>query len=155
MFFIAASHKLEFNASKTQLICFYAPSVRPISPSIYFNGTLLSNSDKVIHLGHVLTSTLDDTADIMRAESYCTRVQEFPLPSAPTIPRLISRSCSYHVLAIGFHLCVLCPYLPTSSDLFTESHTTHAAPPQCPHHVHTSHIHSHWAPGTSPRHQGW
>ena len=38
-----------------------------ISPSIYFNGTQLSYSDKVIHLGHVLTSTLNDTADIMRA----------------------------------------------------------------------------------------
>ena len=62
----AVTHKLEFNAGKTQLICFYAPSVRPISPSMYFNGTQLSYSDKVIHLGHILTSTLDDTADIMR-----------------------------------------------------------------------------------------
>ena len=45
-----------FNAGKTQLICFYAPSVRPISPSIYFNGTQLSYSDKVIH--QVLWMTL-------------------------------------------------------------------------------------------------
>ena len=52
----AVSHKLEFNAGKTQLICFYAPSVRPISPSIYFNGTQLSYSDKVIH--QVLWMTL-------------------------------------------------------------------------------------------------
>ena len=37
----ALSHKLEFNANKTQLICFYAPSVPPITPSIYFNDVLL------------------------------------------------------------------------------------------------------------------
>lgn len=63
----AVSHKLEFNAGKTQLICFYGPSVRPITPSIYFNEIQLSYSDEVVHLGHILTSTLDDTADIMRA----------------------------------------------------------------------------------------
>ena len=63
----SASHKLEFNASKTQLICFYAPSARPITPTIYLNGTKLSYSDKVVHLGHLFTSTLDDTEDIMRA----------------------------------------------------------------------------------------
>ena len=34
---------------------------------LYFSGTQLSYSDKVIDLGQVLTSTLDDTADIMRA----------------------------------------------------------------------------------------
>ena len=62
----AVSHKLEFNAGKTQLIYFHAPLVCPITPSIYFNGTQLSYSDKAIHLGHILTSTLDDTADIMR-----------------------------------------------------------------------------------------
>ena len=52
--------------NKTQLICFHAPSVRPIAPTIYFNGTKLSYSDQVVHLGHILTSNLDDTADIMR-----------------------------------------------------------------------------------------
>ena len=35
-------------------------------PTIYFNGTKLSYSDQVVHLGHILTSNLDDTADIMR-----------------------------------------------------------------------------------------
>ena len=59
----SVAHKLEFNANKTQLICFHAPSVRPIAPTIYFNGTKLSYS---VHLGHILTSNLDDTADIMR-----------------------------------------------------------------------------------------
>ena len=37
-FSFSVSHKLTFNATKTQLICFYAPSVRPITPAIYFNG---------------------------------------------------------------------------------------------------------------------
>ena len=62
----SVADKLEFNANKTQLICFHAPSVRPIAPTIYFNGTKLSYSDQVVHLGHILTSNLDDTADIMR-----------------------------------------------------------------------------------------
>ena len=41
-------------------------SISPIAPTIYFNGTKLSYSDQVVHLGHILTSNLDDTADIMR-----------------------------------------------------------------------------------------
>ena len=91
----AVSHKLEFNASKMQLICFYAPSVRPISPSIYFNGTLLSYS---IHLGHVLTSTLDDTADIMRAvkdmnqKINCVHSILLILTSKPFAPNLLFSS---------------------------------------------------------------
>ena len=63
----SVSHKLTFNATKTQLICFYAPSVCPITPAIYFNGIKLSFMDQVIHLGHILTDDLDDTADILRA----------------------------------------------------------------------------------------
>ena len=63
----SVSHKLTFNATKTQLICFYAPSVRPITPAIYFNGIKLCFMDQVVHLGYVLTDDLDDTADILRA----------------------------------------------------------------------------------------
>ena len=63
----SVSHKLTFNATKTQLICFYAPSVHPITPAIYFNGIKLSFMDQVIHLGHILTDDDDDTADILRA----------------------------------------------------------------------------------------
>ena len=46
--YFALSHKLEFNANKTQLFCFYAPSVPPITPSIYFNDVLLSYSNHVV-----------------------------------------------------------------------------------------------------------
>ena len=59
----AVSHKLEFNACQTQLICFYTP---PITPSIYFHDMLLSYSDHVVHLGHILTNDLDDSIDITR-----------------------------------------------------------------------------------------
>ena len=62
-----ASHKLTFNLTKRQLICCYALSVHPITPTIYFNAIKLSFVDQVIHLGHVLTDNLDDIADILRA----------------------------------------------------------------------------------------
>ena len=75
----AVSHKLEFNASKTQLICFYAPSVAPITPSIYFNSTLLSYSNQVVHLGHILTNNLNDTMDIMRVVKDLNRKANFVL----------------------------------------------------------------------------
>ena len=63
----AMSHKLEFNASKTQLICFTAPGVSPTLPSIFFKDVLLTYSEQIIHLGHILSKTLDDSADTMRA----------------------------------------------------------------------------------------
>ena len=75
----AVSHKLEFNASKTQLICFYAPSVAAITPSIYFNSTLLSYSNQVVHLGHILTNNLNDTMDIMRVVKDLNRKANFVL----------------------------------------------------------------------------
>ena len=75
----AVSHKLEFNASKTQLICFYAPSVAPVTPFIYFNSTLLSYSNQVVHLGHILTNNLNDTMDIMRVVKDLNRKANFVL----------------------------------------------------------------------------
>ena len=63
----SVSHKLTFNATKTQLICFYAPSVCLITSTIYFNGIKLPFVDHVVHLGHIFTDDLDDTADILRA----------------------------------------------------------------------------------------
>ena len=75
----ALSHKLEFNANKTQLICFYAPSVPPITPSIYFNDVLLSYSNHVVHLGHLLTDSLSDTKDVMRVVKDLNRKANFML----------------------------------------------------------------------------
>ena len=63
----AVSHKLEFNGNKTQLISFTAPGVSSTYPTILFNNICLTYSDQVLHLGHILTNGLDDTADILRA----------------------------------------------------------------------------------------
>ena len=59
----ATAHKLEFNTSKTQLICFRKP--RHCSFPVLI-GHLLQPSDKVIHLGHILSYNLRDT-DILRS----------------------------------------------------------------------------------------
>ena len=62
----ATKRKLEFNANKTQLICFHLPHMHPQSATILFNNVALQYSSKVTHLGHILTSTLDDYEDIAR-----------------------------------------------------------------------------------------
>ena len=59
----ALSHKLEFNASKTKLICFSSRLVRPHNASIFFNNILLPYSKSITHLGHILSENLDDTDD--------------------------------------------------------------------------------------------
>ena len=63
----AISHRLEFNANKTQLICFHTPPIRPYAAPIFVNDVKLEYSDKIIHLGHTLTHDLNDTEDIIRA----------------------------------------------------------------------------------------
>ena len=63
---LAVSHGLHFNVRKTQLICFRSPSTRPCSATILFNNTQLHYSDQVTHLGHILTSDLNDKQDIIR-----------------------------------------------------------------------------------------
>ena len=62
----AVSHGLHFNVSKIQLICFRSPSTRPCSATILFNNTQLHYSDQVTHLGHILTSDLNDKQDTIR-----------------------------------------------------------------------------------------
>ena len=52
---------------KTQLMCFHCPSVYPITADIYLNNIKLSFVSHVKHLGHILSSNLDDTLDIQRA----------------------------------------------------------------------------------------
>ena len=63
----AVFHKLEFKSMKTQLMCFHCPSVYPITADIYLNNIKLSFVSHVKHLGHILSSNLDDTLDIQRA----------------------------------------------------------------------------------------
>ena len=63
----AASHGLIFNSEKTQLICFRKYAHEPLHPNILFNGISLQYSDKVLHLGHLLSFDLNDKDDIIRA----------------------------------------------------------------------------------------
>ena len=63
----ALTHGLRFNADKTQLICFRLRQSRPTIPVICFNNIVLRYSDEVTHLGHILTSDLNDRSDIIRA----------------------------------------------------------------------------------------
>ena len=62
--YFAVSHKLELNSMKTQLMCFHCPSVYPITADIYLNNIKQSFVSHVQHLGHILSSNLDDTLDI-------------------------------------------------------------------------------------------
>ena len=63
----AAFHGLIFNSEKTQLICFRKYAHEPLHPNILFNGISLQYSDKVLHLGHLLSFDLNDRDDIIRA----------------------------------------------------------------------------------------
>ena len=62
----ADTHGLSFNANKTQLVCFHQHSYSAIPVDIFFRDTLLQCTDEVIHLGHILTSNLNDRSDITR-----------------------------------------------------------------------------------------
>ena len=48
---VATSHGLLFNASKTQLICFYSQGSDKQHPTIIFNNA--HYSARVMHLGHI------------------------------------------------------------------------------------------------------
>ena len=63
----ADTHGLQFNAEKTQLICFHLRHTRVYLPDINFNNVVLHYSKEVTHLGHILSSDLDDRSDIIRA----------------------------------------------------------------------------------------
>ena len=63
----ADTHGLRFNAEKTQLICFHPRHTRVYLPDIVFNNVVLHYSEEVTHLGHILSSDLDDKSDIIRA----------------------------------------------------------------------------------------
>ena len=63
----ASTHGLRFSADKTQLICFNLCQSRPTIPVICFNSIILHYSDEVKHLGHILTSDMNDRSDIIRA----------------------------------------------------------------------------------------
>ena len=62
-------NNIEFNPTKSQVICFsnkskYWPKNFPINA--YLNGNLIKTCDEVVHLGHVLTKNLDDSAELIK-----------------------------------------------------------------------------------------
>ena len=63
----ADTHGPRFNAEKTQLICFHLRHTCVCLPDIIFNNVVLHYSEEVTHLGHILSSDLDDRSDIIRA----------------------------------------------------------------------------------------
>ena len=75
----ASNNGLEFNSSKSQLICF-RKSLRCTHPiSIHMNGQLLHLSDEVCHLGHILSFNLCDRNDILRATKDFNRKSNYIL----------------------------------------------------------------------------
>ena len=107
----AISHKLEFNASKTQLICFTAPGVSPTLPSIFFNDVLLTYSEQIVHLGHILSKTLDDSADIMRATRDMNRKANSFIYTFQSIDPFI-KTFLLKVIAFPFMVAVSGHYVP-------------------------------------------
>ena len=73
----AISHGLVFNVGKTQLICFHTQSSVKQLPIILFNKTKLPYLDSVVHLGHILTFSLDDKDDIIRVIKNMNRKANF------------------------------------------------------------------------------
>ena len=75
----ASNHGLEFNSSKSQLICFRKSSHCTHPISIHMNGQLLRLSDEVCHLGHILSFNLCDRNDILRATKNFNRKSNYIL----------------------------------------------------------------------------
>ena len=74
-----SNHGLEFNSSKSQLICFRKSSRCTHPISIHMNDQLLHLSDEVCHLGHILSFNLCDRNDILRATKDFNRKSNYIL----------------------------------------------------------------------------
>ena len=81
----ASCHGLEFNASKTQLICFRQSSWCTSSASIFLNGLQLHFSDEVSHLGHILTLNLRGKINITRATKDLNRKSNYILSTFKSV----------------------------------------------------------------------
>ena len=103
----ASTHGLKFNAEKTQLICFRLRHTHPSSPVFIFNNHVLRYSNEVTHLGHILTSDLNDSSDILRVVKDLNRKANYLL-------------CAFHA-ADPFVKCYLLTYLCMAA-LYGHSH---------------------------------
>ena len=77
----ASNHGLEFNSSKSQLICFRKSSRCTHPISIHMNGQPLRLSDEVCHLGHILLFNLCDRNGMLRATKDFNRKSNYNILS--------------------------------------------------------------------------
>ena len=75
----ASDHGLEFNTTKSQLICFRHSSQQEFPVVIHMNDEQLQFSDKVTHLGHTLSYNLCDRDDIVKATKDLNRKANYIL----------------------------------------------------------------------------
>ena len=107
----ASCHGLEFNASKTQLICFRQSSRCTSSASIFLNGLQLHFSDEVSHLGHILTFNLRDKNDILRATKDLNRKSNYILSTFKSVDPSVKCVFGKVILSIFIWLQSLVPLL--------------------------------------------
>ena len=74
----ANSHGLSFNAEKTQLICFSKSPHQDRKDVIYFNDVELIFSDHVLHLGHLLSSDLNESTKVQNPRRNSCIEQQVP-----------------------------------------------------------------------------
>ena len=90
--------ELNFNASKTQLICFRL-KVLPDGMFCFF-GHILSFSNCVHHLGHVLSFNFDDSEDINRVSMDMSRKANYLLYTFKSCsPLVIKLFCLLHIVS--------------------------------------------------------
>ena len=75
----ASDHGLEFNTTKSQLICFRHSSQQEFPVVIHMNDGQLQFSDKVTHLGHTLSYNLCERDDIVKATKDLNRKANYIL----------------------------------------------------------------------------
>ena len=112
----ATAHKLEFNTSKTQLICFRKTRHCSFPVLIHLNGHLLHPSDKVVHLGHILTYNLRDTDDILRSCKELNRKANYILLTFKAVDPFVK---SFLIKSFCLSLYGCCLWTLSSPDIHT------------------------------------
>ena len=112
----ATAHKLEFNTSKTQLICFRKTRHCSFPVLIHLNGHLLHPSDKVVHLGHILTYNLRDTDDILRSCKDLNRKANYILLTFKAVDPFVK---SFLIKSFCLSLYGCCLWTLSSPDIHT------------------------------------
>jgi hypothetical protein len=101
----ARDFHVSFNAAKSKSMMFSPISANSRfsapSPMFYIGNQVIENINQWLHLGHMLTNDLDDTADITRRCNSFTRqtnnlLCQFSTLDSLTINRLFTPFCSSH-----------------------------------------------------------